>query len=170
MDNKEFKAIENNELKERVLNDFEKEINLNFIKKDLMITLAYSEVVEKAVLDTEVKNFIRKINYKAKERVNYTILMTNLENGESKTIRNRKRLRCIDATGNNQVDTYIDNNISIIKSVLEENENKATLEVSVQGQIKKNNIHIDGSTITKSIVDQVMINLQDNNQQFDLQK
>ncbi len=79
-------------------------------------------------------------------------------------------LRCIDTTGNNQVDSYVDDSISIIQGVMKENENKTALEVSVQEQFKKNNIHIDGSTITKSIVDQVMINLQDNNQQFDLQK
>ncbi|MGN2369288.1 hypothetical protein ACTFJW_04410 [Clostridium cagae] len=46
-------------------------------------------------------------------------------------------LRCIDTTGNNQVDTYVDDSISIIQAVMKE-ENKAALEVPVQEQPKIN--------------------------------
>ncbi|NHL29603.1 hypothetical protein FDF02_16995 [Clostridium botulinum] len=67
-----------------------KEINLNFGEKDLMVTLAYSEIVEKAVLDTEVKSFIRRIKkhnknmkyiYTAREiaPLHHNIIMSNVD-------------------------------------------------------------------------------------------
>ncbi|MBN1055708.1 hypothetical protein DVW05_10175 [Clostridium botulinum] len=46
-------------------------------------------------------------------------------------------LRCIDATGNSQIDSYVDDSISIIQAVMKE-ENKAALEVPVQEQPKIN--------------------------------
>ncbi|MBY7009426.1 hypothetical protein FDC58_17015 [Clostridium botulinum] len=53
-------------------------------------------------------------------------------------------LRCIDTTGNNQVDSYVDYSISIIQGVMKENENKTALEVSVQEQFNTNFSSITG--------------------------
>lgn len=79
-----------------------------------------------------------------------------------------KNLRCIDSTGDLQVDSYVDESIEILKKII--NDIETAPEVPVQEQSENINVNLNGSVISESVADQMMINLQDNNRQFDLQK
>ncbi|MCQ2014679.1 hypothetical protein [Clostridium butyricum] len=75
-----------------------------------------------------------------------------------------KNLRCIDSTGDLQVDYYVDNSIEILKKVI--NDIETAPEVLVQEQSGNINIFINGSIIDDLVENPLMTNLQDNNLLF----